>query len=67
MSAATTKPKRSTDGKAAAAKDAPVAKTRERPQQSAAAPSPFTPIADYAFLSNCRPRGGSSSPSAWRR
>src|SRR4051795_12782717 len=22
-------------------------------QQSAAAPSPFTPIADYAFLSNC--------------
>jgi alpha,alpha-trehalase len=23
------------------------------PQQSAAAPSPFTPIADYAFLSNC--------------
>jgi GH15 family glucan-1,4-alpha-glucosidase len=25
----------------------------ERSQQSAAAPSPFTPIADYAFLSNC--------------
>ena len=24
----------------------------ERPQ-SAAAPSPFTPIAEYAFLSNC--------------
>ena len=24
-----------------------------RPPQSAAAPSPFTPIADYAFLSNC--------------
>jgi alpha,alpha-trehalase len=24
-----------------------------REQQSAAAPSPFTPIADYAFLSNC--------------
>jgi len=24
-----------------------------RPAQSAAAPSPFTPIADYAFLSNC--------------
>lgn len=23
------------------------------PQQSAAAPSPFTPIAEYAFLSNC--------------
>jgi GH15 family glucan-1,4-alpha-glucosidase len=25
----------------------------EQKQQSAAAPSPFTPIADYAFLSNC--------------
>ena len=25
----------------------------ERMPQSAAAPSPFTPIADYAFLSNC--------------
>ena len=24
-----------------------------RPVQSAAAPSPFPPIADYAFLSNC--------------
>ena len=24
-----------------------------RPAQSAAAPSPFPPIADYAFLSNC--------------
>ena len=30
------------------------AKTAAEPQpQSAAAPSPFTPIADYAFLSNC--------------
>jgi GH15 family glucan-1,4-alpha-glucosidase len=27
--------------------------TEERHAQSAAAPSPFTPIADYAFLSNC--------------
>jgi GH15 family glucan-1,4-alpha-glucosidase len=27
--------------------------TAERPQQSAAAPSPFPPIAEYAFLSNC--------------
>src|SRR3954454_3793925 len=28
--------------------------TREQPMpQSAAAPSPFTPIADYAFLSDC--------------
>src|SRR5215471_17598487 len=26
---------------------------RERQEQSAAAPSPFPPIADYAFLSNC--------------
>ena len=26
---------------------------REQVEQSAAAPSPFTPIADYAFLSNC--------------
>ena len=25
----------------------------ERQEQSAAAPSPFPPIADYAFLSNC--------------
>src|SRR3984885_4573505 len=25
----------------------------ERPEQSAAAPSPFPPIADYAFLSDC--------------
>jgi hypothetical protein len=24
-----------------------------RGEQSAAAPSPFTPIADYAFISNC--------------
>ncbi len=35
------------DGKAAAPKAAPA------PEQSAAAPSPFTPIADYAFLSDC--------------
>jgi GH15 family glucan-1,4-alpha-glucosidase len=27
--------------------------TADRPEQSAAAPSPFPPIADYAFLSNC--------------
>jgi alpha,alpha-trehalase len=27
-----------------------------RPEQSAAAPSPFTPIADYAFLSDCHTR-----------
>ncbi len=29
------------------------AKITEQPVQSAAAPSPFTPIADYAFLSDC--------------
>jgi GH15 family glucan-1,4-alpha-glucosidase len=28
-------------------------KTEQRAEQSAAAPSPFPPIADYAFLSNC--------------
>ena len=33
----------------AKAKDA----AAERPEQSAAAPSPFPPIADYAFLSDC--------------
>jgi len=33
---------------------APVRKVAKQPQeQSAAAPSPFPPIADYAFLSNC--------------
>jgi alpha,alpha-trehalase len=30
-----------------------VSQAESRQQQSAAAPSPFTPIADYAFLSNC--------------
>jgi alpha,alpha-trehalase len=50
----TVKPKRtpskSRDG------DQPATKTNGRPEaapQSAAAPSPFTPIAEYAFLSNC--------------
>jgi GH15 family glucan-1,4-alpha-glucosidase len=51
MSGTAVKPKGATDGKAPAAKAAPAAKVE--PQQSAAAPSPFTPIADYAFLSNC--------------
>jgi alpha,alpha-trehalase len=45
MTATAAKRKRSTNGKAP--------KVEARPQQSAAAPSPFTPIADYAFLSNC--------------
>jgi alpha,alpha-trehalase len=31
----------------------PAAKAEPRAPQSAAAPSPFPPIADYAFLSNC--------------
>ena len=30
-----------------------LAATEPRPEQSAAAPSPFPPIADYAFLSDC--------------
>jgi hypothetical protein len=30
----------------------------ERQPQSAAAPSPFPPIADYAFLSNCHTGAG---------
>ncbi|HKA56331.1 MAG TPA: trehalase-like domain-containing protein, partial [Candidatus Binatia bacterium] len=38
----------------AAASKAPARKPpKARQEQSAAAPSPFTPIADYAFLSNC--------------
>jgi len=48
-------------GKAKAADDTPggargkakVVAQAERPEQSAAAPSPFPPIADYAFLSDC--------------
>src|SRR3954454_14973418 len=37
----------STDG------HAPEAARESRPTETAAAPSPFTPIADYAFLSDC--------------
>src|SRR5438309_3115153 len=38
----------------AAKTKAPARKAAKEPQeQSAAAPSPFPPIADYAFLSNC--------------
>src|SRR3954462_13840895 len=37
----------STDG------HAPEASRESRPTETAAAPSPFTPIADYAFLSDC--------------
>ena len=33
--------------------DAPTARPPSQPPQSAAAPSPFPPIADYAFLSDC--------------
>src|SRR5581483_39433 len=39
-------------GRAAAAGARPASGTAKR-EQSAAAPSPFPPIADYAFLSNC--------------
>ncbi len=53
MSAATVK----NNPKTAKTRDGeqPVAKAKGRPTmpQSAAAPSPFTPIADYAFLSDC--------------
>ena len=31
----------------------PARKEAKEPEQSAAAPSPFPPIADYAFLSDC--------------
>ena len=45
---------RRTDGMSAAENRAPARKAAKEPQeQSAAAPSPFPPIADYAFLSNC--------------
>jgi GH15 family glucan-1,4-alpha-glucosidase len=36
-----------------ATRTAPKKKVASRPAQSAAAPSPFPPIAEYAFLSNC--------------
>jgi len=49
MAGTAAKQKPSTDGKAKTEKRAPAA----RAPQSAAAPSPFTPIADYAFLSDC--------------
>jgi alpha,alpha-trehalase len=50
MSVAEAKKSAKRDGKAAKADGKP----REAPgAQSAAAPSPFPPIADYAFLSNC--------------
>jgi GH15 family glucan-1,4-alpha-glucosidase len=47
MSMSTAGDNRSATGDGSAAAVAP------RPAQSAAAPSPFPPIADYAFLSNC--------------
>jgi GH15 family glucan-1,4-alpha-glucosidase len=43
------KTKRSSSAGSKAPSDAPA----QREEQSAAAPSPFPPIADYAFLSNC--------------
>ena len=48
MSVTEAKGRAKRDGKGAKVKAAEVAQP-----QSAAAPSPFTPIADYAFLSNC--------------
>ena len=51
MSVSDAKHRAKGDGKAA---KQPEVKARDAAQpQSAAAPSPFTPIADYAFLSNC--------------
>jgi alpha,alpha-trehalase len=47
---ATAKPKDKDKAKSNGAKGKAAA---ERPEQSAAAPSPFPPIADYAFLSDC--------------
>jgi GH15 family glucan-1,4-alpha-glucosidase len=50
MTAVTPKTKRQhANGKPAEGKS----RAASRPAQSAAAPSPFTPIADYAFLSDC--------------
>ena len=49
-------PNRAVDGDGRSATAPPVAErpaAAKRPPQSAAAPSPFPPIADYAFLSNC--------------
>jgi alpha,alpha-trehalase len=51
MSETEAKPK--SKGSSAADGGAPVAVSAEEQPQSAAAPSPFPPIADYAFLSNC--------------
>ena len=48
----TTKVKKSAQRDGHPATEAPAAASATTPQ-SAAAPSPFTPIADYAFLSDC--------------
>ncbi len=50
MTSATPKSKRSRNGRSDGAKAKSAA---PRPAQSAAAPSPFPPIANYAFLSDC--------------
>jgi alpha,alpha-trehalase len=50
MTAVTPKSKRSRNGRSDGAK---AKSTTPRPVQSAAAPSPFPPIANYAFLSDC--------------
>jgi alpha,alpha-trehalase len=50
MTAVSPKGKRSRNGRSDGAK---AKATTPRPAQSAAAPSPFPPIANYAFLSNC--------------
>jgi GH15 family glucan-1,4-alpha-glucosidase len=60
MSATDKKQRRRTNSRAKGVKAAAIAMpvapapaTTERPVRSAAAPSPFPPIADYAFLSDC--------------
>jgi GH15 family glucan-1,4-alpha-glucosidase len=53
MSAATVKNSRKTAKTCDGDQPAAEAKGRPRMPQSAAAPSPFTPIAEYAFLSDC--------------
>src|SRR4029453_2362895 len=51
MSSAKTKPKK--QERADSSRDGQAPAPAERREQSAAAPSPFPPIAEYAFLSNC--------------
>src|SRR5450755_1564365 len=53
MAATTAKSKKDKVTANGSARDGGAKAAAERPVQSAAAPSPFPPIADYAFLSDC--------------